>query len=216
MIDVKDLENTIINADCMDILKDLPDNCIDLVLTDPPYGIGISKNPVRQKHNKKSWDNSVPDNLIFNELFRVSKNQIIWGGNYFNLPESQGFLIWDKKQPENFSLAMCEYAFSSFNSPAKIFRLSVLDEKNKSHPTQKPIKLFNWILKKYSKENDLILDTFSGSGTTAIAALNTNRRFICIEKDKEYFDKSLERLEYEKKKFANEFYIPDEENLLFK
>lgn len=88
--------NKIINADCLDILKQLPDKCIDLVLTDPPYGIGISKNPIRQKHKKKDWDNYIPIKEIFEQIFRVSKNQIIWGGNYFQLPPSQGFFYMEQ------------------------------------------------------------------------------------------------------------------------
>ena len=197
MIDVNELENKIINADCLDILKQLPDKCIDLVLTDPPYGIGISSNPVRQKHTKKDWDKEIPTKEIFNEIFRISKNQIIWGGNYFVLPPTQGFFIWDKIQPENFSLAMCEFAWSSIQKPAKIFRYSVLTERDKIHPTQKPVKLFEWLLNKTTNENDLVLDCFSGSGTTAIACHRLKRRFICVERDKEYWAKSCERLKAE-------------------
>lgn len=189
--------NKIINADCMDILKQLPDKCIDLVLTDPPYGIGISKNPVRQMHKKKDWDLEIPIGNVFNEIFRVSKHQIIWGGNYFNLPQSQGFFIWNKLQPENFSLAMCEYAWYSKQQPAKMYNCSVLEEKNKIHPTQKPVKLFMWLLSRETNENDLVLDCFSGSGTTAIACHRLKRRFICIEKDPEYWAKSCERLKAE-------------------
>ena len=184
----------IINADCMDILKQLPDKCIDLVLTDPPYGIGISKNPIRQMHKKKDWDLEIPMGNVFNEIFRVSKHQIIWGGNYFNLPQSQGFFIWNKLQPENFSLSQCEYAWYSKQQPSKMYNCSVLEEKNKIHPTQKPVKLFMWLLNRETNENDLILDCFSGSGTTAIACHRLKRRFICIEKDPEYWAKSCERL----------------------
>lgn len=187
--------DTIINADCMDVLKQLPDKCVDLVLTDPPYGIGISSNPVRQKHTKKDWDNCIPTDDIFNEIFRISKNQIIWGGNYFNLPPSQGFFIWDKIQPEKFSLAMCEFAWSSIQQPAKMFSYSVLKEKEKIHPTQKPVQLFQWLLGRETKEGDLILDCFSGSGTTAVACHNLKRHFICIEKDPDYWAVSVKRLE---------------------
>lgn len=199
---MENLINKIINADCMDILKQLPDKCIDLVLTDPPYGIGISNNPVRQKHTKKDWDKQIPISDIFNEIFRVSKEQIIWGGNYFNLPPTQGFFIWDKLQPENFSLAMCEFAWYSKQQPAKMFSYSVLKEKDKIHPTQKPIQLFQWLLNRESKENELILDPFSGSGTTAIACHNLKRRFICIEKDAEYWQASVERLEQHQRQLS--------------
>ena len=178
--------NKIYLGDCLEVMRNIPDKSIDLVLTDPPYGIGISKNPVRQMHAKKQWDNDIPNEEYFNEIFRISKNQIIWGGNYFNLPSSQGFIIWDKKQPENFSLAMCEYAYSSFQKPAKIYRRSVLEERGKVHPTQKPVALFKWILDKYSEEGQTILDPFAGSGTTAIACHDLKRNFICIEKEPEY------------------------------
>lgn len=201
-MNIIDLENKIINADCMDILKQLPDKSIDLVLTDPPYGIGISNNPVRQKHAKKDWDKQIPISDIFEEIFRVSKEQIIWGGNYFNLPPTQGFFIWDKVQPENFSLSMCEFAWCSKQQPAKIFSYSVLKEKDKIHPTQKPIQLFQWLINRETKENDLILDCFSGSGTTAIACHNLKRRFICIERDKDYYEASVKRLEDAKKQLT--------------
>lgn len=194
--------NKIINADCLDILKQLPDKCIDLVLTDPPYGIGISKNPIRQKHKKKDWDNYIPIKEIFEQIFRVSKNQIIWGGNYFQLPPSQGFFIWNKLQPENFSLAMCEYAWSSKQHPSKMFSYSVLKEKDKIHPTQKPVQLFQWLLERQTKEGDIVLDCFSGSGTTAIACHNLKRRFICIEKDKDYYEASIKRLEEHKRQLT--------------
>lgn len=188
--------NKIYNADCLDLMKQLPDKCIDLVLTDPPYGIGISSNPVRQMHDKKDWDANIPIDEYFKEIFRISKEQIIWGGNYFNLPTSQGFLVWDKIQPYDFSLAMCEQAWSSYQKPAKLFRYSVLKEKGKEHPTQKPVKLIEWCIE-YSKlaEGSLILDCFSGSGTTAIASFNKKMNFICIEKDYDYWKASVERLE---------------------
>ncbi len=187
--------NTIVHGDCLEFMRGLPDKCVDLVLTDPPYGIGISSNPIRQKHTKKNWDNAIPIDEIFSEIMRVSKQQIIWGGNYFNLPPTQGFLVWNKIQPEDFSLAMCEYAWGSVQKPAKMFTYSVLKEKDKIHPTQKPVQLFQWCLQNYSKEGDTILDCFSGSGTTAIACHNLNRNFICIEKDDDYHAASIKRLE---------------------
>ena len=186
--------NQIITGDCLEVMKDIPDKSIDLVLTDPPYGIGIANNPVRQMHEKMDWDNATPTPEYFQELFRVSKNQIIWGGNYFGLPASQGFIIWDKVQPENFSLAMCEYAWSSIQSPAKIYRYSVLTERDKQHPTQKPVALFKWVINKYTKPNDIILDCFLGSGTTALAAKELDRRFIGIEKEPKYVAIAKERL----------------------
>ena len=183
------------NRDCVEAMKELPDNYADLACVDPPYGIGISSNPVRQLHDKKEWDNSIPDKEYFYELFRVSKNQIIWGGNYFNLPPSQGFLIWDKKQPHDFSLAMCEFAWMSFQKPAKMFRRSVLQERNKIHPTQKPVALYDWIFQNYAKEGDLILDTHLGSGSSRIAAHKHKLDFIGFEIDKDYFDEGNKRYE---------------------
>jgi site-specific DNA-methyltransferase (adenine-specific) len=171
-----------------------PDNYFDLAIVDPPYGIGISSKPIRQKHKKKDWDNEIPMKEYFNELFRVSKNQIIWGGNYFDLPPTQGFFIWDKKQPHDFSLAMVEYAWSSIQKPAKMWSLSVKKEKNKIHPTQKPVQLYEWILKNNAKEGDKILDTHLGSGSIAIACHNLKFDLTACEIDKDYFDASLKRL----------------------
>lgn len=181
------------NCDCMEFMANLPDKFFDLAICDPPYGIGISSNPIRQMHSKKDWDSEIPNKNYFSELFRVSKNQIIWGGNYFELPTSQGFIIWDKKQPEDFSLAMCEFAWSSIQSPAKIFRRSVLMEKGKIHPTQKPVELYEWILRRYVKEGDKILDTHLGSASSAIAAHNLGFEFVGCEIDTEYFEKAQKR-----------------------
>lgn len=187
---------TITNEDNMIMMSRYPDNYFELAIVDPPYGIGISSNPVRQQHKKKEWDNSIPSSDYFKELFRVSKNQIIWGGNYFfdYLSNSQGFIIWDKKQPENFSLAMCEFAYSSIQSPAKIFRYSVLSEQGKIHPTQKPVALYKWLLDKYAKQGDKILDTHLGSGSIAIACHDYDFNLTACELDKDYYDKAIERI----------------------
>ncbi len=187
---------TITNEDNMLLMSRFPDNHFDLAIVDPPYGIGISKNPIRQQHKKKDWDNEIPLEKYFKELKRVSKNYIVWGGNYFldYLNNSQGFIIWDKKQPENFSLAMCEFAYSTIQSPAKIFRYSVLTEQNKIHPTQKPVALYKWIIDKYAKQGDKILDTHLGSGSIAIACHDYGFELTACELDKEYFDKSIERI----------------------
>jgi site-specific DNA-methyltransferase (adenine-specific) len=188
--------NKIICGDCLEVMKKLPDKCVDLVLTDPPYGIGMSSNPVRQKHAKQQWDKSIPTKEYFDEMMRISKNQIIWGGNYFieYLKNSKGFLVWNKLQPENFTLAMCEFAWMSIDKPAKMFTQSVHKEGNKHHPTQKPEALFKWILNKYTNENDTILDPFLGSGTTAVACKQLNRNFIGIEISPEYCKTAEERL----------------------
>lgn len=220
MLEIKDLEGKIINADCMDILKQLPDKCIDLVLTDPPYGINASsKNFLRQgkqtgkskcvsglNYKTSNWDKEIPQKQVFDEIKRVSKNQIIFGGNYFvdYLTNSSCWLVWDKLTGNNL-YADCELAYTSFKSAVRKYTylwkgMLQDDMKHKDiriHPTQKPLKLFEMILRDYSKENDLILDCFSGSGTTAIACHRLKRRFICIEKDPEYWAKSCERLKAE-------------------
>jgi len=185
---------TITNEDNMELMKRYPDNYFDLAIVDPPYGIGISSNPVRQKHNKKKWDDSIPKNDYFEELLRVSKNQIIWGGNYFNLPPSQGFFIWNKKQPHDFSLAMVEYAWSSIQKPAKMWDLSVLKEQNKIHPTQKPVQLYEWLLLNNAKEGFKILDTHLGSGSLAIACHNYKFELTACELDKDYFNAAIKRI----------------------
>jgi site-specific DNA-methyltransferase (adenine-specific) len=182
------------NEDNMLLMARYPDNYFDLAIVDPPYGIGISGNPVRQKHKKKTWDNSIPNKLYFDELFRVSKNQIIWGGNYFDLPSTQGFFIWDKKQPHDFSLAMCEYAWSSIQKPAKMWSLSIHKEQNKIHPTQKPVELYKWILENNAKDGDKILDTHLGSGSIAIACHEYGFELTACELDTEYFEKAVERI----------------------
>ena len=187
----------IINADCIDIIKNYEDNYFDLAIVDPPYGIEISCNPIRQKHKKKNWDNAIPSKKYFDEIKRVSKNQIIWGGNYFlqYLGNTQCFFIWDKKQPFNFSLAMCEMAWTSFNKPAKIFRQSVLKERGKIHPTQKPVKLYQWLLENYANKDNKILDTHLGSASSAIAAFYYGcKEFVGIEIDKDYYNDSIKRI----------------------
>ena len=190
----------ITNENNLDLMKRYSDKYFDLAIVDPPYGIRISKNPVRQMHKKKDWDNEIPSKQYFDELFRVSKNQIIWGGNYFDLPPSQGFYIWDKKQPENFSLAMCEYAWSSIQKPAKIWSLSVMKEQNKIHPTQKPIELYEWLIMRNAEKGYKILDTHLGSGSIAIAIDIINKReklnlqFIGCELDTDYYNKAIERI----------------------
>ncbi len=184
------------NRDCLEAMREFEDGAFDLAIVDPPYGIGISNNPVRQKHEKKAWDNSIPSKEYFYELKRVSKNQIIWGGNYFisYLESSQCFLIWDKKQPFDFSLAMCEFAWTSFSKPAKIFAKSIHCEKNKIHPTQKPVSLYTWILTNYAKQGDKILDTHLGSGSIAIACHNLGFDLVGFELDDDYFNAASQRL----------------------
>ena len=198
MINIKEIENKIIHADCMDILKQLPDKCIDLVLTDPPYRDESENQPtmdMRANGMIKSFGDK-PSKETLNEIFRISKKQIIFGANNFNMPPHKAFIIWNKGIPFDFTMSMCEYAYISetCGTIAKIFNVRASGQEYRIHPTQKPLELFEKILAYYSNENDLILDCFSGSGTTAVACHNLKRRFICIEKDKDYFDASVERL----------------------
>ena len=185
--------NTVILGDCLEVMKQLPDKSIDLVLTDPPYGIGIANNPFRQKFEKDSWDDEVPTQEYFDEIFRVSKEQVIFGGNYFNLPPSQGFFIWDKKQPKDFSSSMCEYAWSSRQAPARLYSEWVV-QVQKFHPTTKPTGLMEFVLS-FFPEAKIILDPFAGSGTTGVACKNLKRNFILIEKEPKYVEIINKRLE---------------------
>ncbi len=187
---------TLYCGDCLEYMKTIPDKSVDAVITDPPYGLGISSNPVRQKHEKQSWDSKIPDEKYFDEMFRTSINQVIWGGNYFNLPPHKNYIIWDKMQPENFTLAMCEMAWTSFDSPAKLYRYSVQREGSNVHPTQKPVALMKWIIERYTQPNDTIFDPFMGSGTTGVACVQTGRNFIGCEIDPKYFDITKQRIEY--------------------
>ena len=180
----------ITNEDNMLLMARYPDNYFDLAIVDPPYGM-----PKDSTHGSvENWDIK-PSPEYFVELERVSKNQIIWGGNYFDLKGSRGFVIWDKEQPfENFSAA--EYAWMSFQTVSKIFRLPATRTKDevKIHPTQKPILLYKWILDKYAKPNDKILDTHLGSGSIAIACHDYGFELKSCELDKEYCDKAIQRI----------------------
>ena len=193
----------ITNEDNMELMSRYEDNHFDLAIVDPPYGLKRLKKINKGdkihtiKDKGKNYNNLKPNNNYFNELFRVSKNQIIWGANNFTLPESEYFLIWDKKQGyPNF--ARCELAFVSngLKKPAKIFEHGIHQylSKDKIHPTQKPVKLYEWILMNYAKEGDKILDTHLGSGSIAIACHNLGYDLTACELDKEYFDKAIKRI----------------------
>ena len=189
----------ITNEDCMDLLRRTPDKYYSLALVDPPYGLGKavvnSGGRFKRYENKNgNWDNLTPSKEYFNELFRVSKNQIIWGGNYFELPPNKCFLIWDKGQPENISFAMAEYAWTSFNEVAQIYKVRTQCQEQRFHPTQKPVALYKWILDKYAKEGDKILDTHLGSGSIAIACHDYGFELTACELDKEYYDKAIQRI----------------------
>ena len=195
------------HTDCMDFMRDVPDGYYELAIVDPPYGIdlanmnmGIGNTPKaskakNRKWKPKDWDNAIPSDDYFKELKRISKNQIIWGGNYFNLGLCNKFIIWDKEIPEGLSFSDCEFAWTSFSGANKIFRYSAyLNKSEKFHPTQKPPQLYKWLLDKYAKENDKILDTHLGSGSIAIACHDYGFDLTACELDKEYFDKAIQRI----------------------
>lgn len=173
---------TIYHGDCRVIAPQL--GSFDLLLTDPPYGIGIAANPVRQKHAKSDWDSATPDAWVLPMLISKARASIIWGGNYFGLPAHQCFLAWDKMQPEDFSLAMLEQAWTNLKGPAKMLRKSVLSYA-KEHPTQKPDELMQWCIMK-AGEVQTILDPFGGSGATARAARNLGKQCVLIEREERF------------------------------
>jgi len=195
--------STVYLMDCIEGMKQFPDKIFDLAVVDPPYGIDWMKqiqNPNTKANWKvyenKEWDKSIPPPEYWNELFRVSKNQIVWGGNYMTeyLKPKPCWIIWDKMQ--EFSGAVFEMAWTSFDSPAKAFRMSRVEayaNQNKVHPTQKPTRLYEWIFDKYASEGDLILDTHLGSQSSRIAANKAGLDFVGFEIDREYFDNGNKR-----------------------
>lgn len=218
------------NMDCVEGMKQFPDKYFDLAIVDPPYGGGSDEYDAttqryggrfskyfekdkpqidvdrtggtwasKYRKNINHWD-VAPPKEYFDELFRVSKNQIIWGGNYFDLPPTRCFVVWKKLTiSENFSMAMAEYAWTSFNDNAKIFECAPQGKKGdeRFHPTQKPIALYEWLLSRYAKDGDIILDTHVGSASSLIACHNTNHKFVGFELDEHYYKLSKERLDRE-------------------
>jgi site-specific DNA-methyltransferase (adenine-specific) len=194
----------------MKLMARYEDNHFDLAIVDPPYGIGISgqkeqkngKKSDRKYHKEKGWDNTIPTKDYFKQLFRVSKNQIIWGANYFveHLNKgTKGWVVWDKAQ-YGLTMSDCELAYSSFDKPTRVYikNRAVLISQNTIHPTEKPIKLYEWLLMNYAKEGDKILDTHLGSGSIAIACHNLKYDLTACELDKEYFEAAMKRLEQHK------------------
>ena len=184
----------------MALMARYPDNYFELAICDPPYGINAGKMTMGSgKHNfkkGKDWDNAIPTQEYFNELFRVSKNQIIWGGNYFPLPLNNNWIIWDKLNP-NLSFSEAELAWCSVKKNIRIFkRYSAIEDCDgkKQHPTQKPIKLYKWLLDKYAKEGDKILDTHLGSMSIAIACHDYGYHLTGCELDEDYYNKGIERI----------------------
>ena len=206
----------LLNTDCMSYMKTLPDNAFELAIVDPPYGIDVAKNgkvggeslAQVKDYGAKDWDRFAPDKNYFNELKRISKNQIIWGANHFigNFGFNQSspcWIVWDKQNTGNF--ADSELAYTSFKTAVRNFKYTwngMLqgDMKNKEvriHPTQKPIKLYEWLLKNYAKEGDRILDTHLGSGSSAIAAHYAGFDFVGMELDEDYYKAACKRFDSE-------------------
>ena len=214
------------NCDCIEAMREYPDKYFDLAIVDPPYGSGgvedwekktrfgprfdKYKKPGRtgggyfKKYSKKiiDWD-IAPGKEYFEELFRISKHQIIWGGNYFNkyLPSNRNFIIWRKLTiSESFTMAMAEYAWTSLNGNAKVFECAPQGTKAEPrfHPTQKPVALYEWLLSQYANKGDKILDTHAGSGSSLIACHRMGFEITAFEIDKEYYQKAKARLEEEK------------------
>lgn len=199
------------HGDCLEVMKTFPDKSIDLILTDPPYGtnicsqgsVGGDKMCKTTDYGKQTWDERIPSREVFQEMFRVSKNQVIFGGNYFveYLSNSPCFIVWDKDNSGNF--ADCELAWTSFKTATRIvkFRWNGMlqgDMKHKEkryHPTQKPVYVMRWILERYSKPTDLVLDPFLGSGTTSVSCKQLERKFIGVEKKLKYCKIARKRID---------------------
>jgi len=199
----------------MEYMKTVPDKYFELAIVDPPYGINYdgddglaSKGKVKRQngtygtikrklHTKKNWDNETPNEDYFKELFRVSKNQIIWGGNYFTLPPTKGIICWDKKQMFP-TFSRWEYAWTSFDCVARLFEYDnkgfMCKDGVKIHPTQKPIKLYKWLLKQFAKMGDRILDTHVGSGSSLIACKELGFDYVGCEIDHDYFEAAQKRI----------------------
>ena len=209
MTDLK-LNNEIVNSevyleDCVKALKRYADNYFDLAIVDPPYGLGMGTVSIPSEKNtnsqqkfykdlkSKRWDDNTPNKEYFDELKRVSKNQIVWGGNYMaeHLGNTKCIIIWDKMTYIP-TMSQFEFAFCSFNKHPKMVKVNSTDI-DRMHPTQKPIKLYDWLLHNYAKPNDLILDTHLGSGSSRIAAYKGGFNFVGFEIDQEYYEKQEKR-----------------------
>lgn len=206
---------TLHNIDCMEYMKSLPDNHFDLAIVDPPYGIdmdggkiGVDGTAKAKQYDKKGWDKFAPPKEYFIELKRISKNQIIWGANHFvsDIPNASSpcWIVWDKEKVGGF-FADSELAYTSFKTAVRNFKFQWHgmiqgDMKNKEvriHPTQKPVKLYEWLLTNYAKQGDKILDTHLGSGSHAIACNNLGFELVGCELDKDYFKESIKRIKAE-------------------
>ena len=192
----------VFNIDCMEYMASLPDKFFDLAIVDPPYGIGVNQMNMGGRYtvrpDDRQWDKSVPDAPYFLELMRISKNQIIWGGNYFDLPPSKCFIVWDKAETMyERDFAECEQAWASFDKPARMYKRNP-NQPDRIHPTQKPVALYKWLLKNYAKEGDKIFDSHMGSQSSRIAAYDIGFDYWGCELDKDYFDAGCKRFEQHK------------------
>jgi len=197
--------------DCMELMAQYPDNHFDLAVVDPPYGIGMGGNAQIKslksrpnwagcKYAKKEWDNAAPTSEYFKELTRVSRNQIIWGGNYFTnyLPPTKSWCYWDKKMSHNKNFSHGELAWASFGGILRQFSRSATgDSDRKIHPTQKPVKLYDWIFANYAEKGMKILDTHLGSGSSAIASHYAGMHLTACELDEDYYKAACERIHRE-------------------
>ena len=193
------------HCDCMDLMATLPDKSIDLCICDPPFGGGNHnmnnkicdgvRNKSYDKANKiKEWDNA-PSGNYFNELFRVSKYQIICGGNYFNLPPSRNFIIYYKENiPETFNMAMAEFLWTNIDGNSKVFKYRAKQNIGRFHPCEKPVALYKWLLSRYAKQGDKILDTHFGSGSIAVACYDMGFSLVASEIDEDYYNAAVNRL----------------------
>ena len=202
--------NRVYNEDCLEYMKTVPDNYFDLCLTDPPYGIGIDgqkksiniNNPKanRKQHDFKGWDSETPPREYFDEIFRISKNQIIWGANYFIdklQGNTKGWFVWDKGQ-RGLTMSDCEIAFSSYQKATRIvtFNRCEIQMDGALHPTMKPLKLMTYCINEAIKHSDIktVFDPFSGSGTTLVSAKSKGLDYVGCELDKDYFEIINKRL----------------------
>ena len=198
--------NKVYNMDCLEYMKTVPDNFFDLVLTDPPYGLGqrtVSGGSDKNSQTKfsdsmkdKKWDDRIPNDEIFKEIFRISKNQIIFGGNYFDLPPTRCIIIWDKMTYIP-TMSQIEMAWTSFDTPARLFKINS-NNNERLHPTQKPVRLMEFCIKNSFKELSkgiTVFDPFSGSGTTLISAKSLGLDYVGCELDEDYYNIINKRLQ---------------------